>query len=67
MGIYSSMQRNKKCFAANQLHDAAKRLYNFAANRLHYAAKQLIAKRPDTIQEYIYRGRRGGGAGAFKK
>ena len=49
MGIYSSMQRNEKCFAANQLYDAAKRLYNFAANRLHYAAKQLVAKRPDTI------------------
>ena len=48
-GIYSSMQRNEKCFAANQLYDAAKRLYNFAANRLHYAAKQLVAKRPDTI------------------
>ena len=39
----------RKMFAANQLYDAAKRLYNFAANRLHYAAKQLVAKRPDTI------------------
>lgn len=48
-GIYSSMQRNKKCFTANLLDDAAKRRYNFAANRLHYTAKQLVAKQPDTI------------------
>lgn len=44
MGIYSSMQRNEKCFAANQLHDAVKRLCNFAANWLHYAVKQLCSK-----------------------
>ena len=42
--IYPSMQRNEKCFAANQLHDAVKRLCNFAANWLHYAAKQLCSK-----------------------
>ena len=42
--IYPSMQRNEKCFAANQLHDAVKRLCNFAANWLHFAAKQLCSK-----------------------
>ena len=31
-GIYPSMQGNKRCFAANQLHDAVQRLCNFAAN-----------------------------------
>ena len=42
--IYPSMQWNEKCFSANQLHDAVKRLCNFAANWLHYAAKQLCSK-----------------------
>ena len=42
-GIYSSMQRKEKCLAANQLHDAAKRLYIFATNRLHHAAKRLCS------------------------
>ena len=45
MGISSKMQRYEKCLAANQLHDAAKRLHIFAANRLHYEATRLVAKR----------------------
>ena len=43
-GIYPSMQGNKRCFAANQLHDTVQRLCNFAANWLHYAAKWLCSK-----------------------
>ena len=43
-GIYPSMQWNKKCFVANQLHDAVKWLCNCVINWLHYAAKWLCSK-----------------------
>ena len=46
-------KRNDKCFAANQLHDAANLLSNFPlheANRLHYAAKRLCSFSPEPTQ-----------------
>ena len=60
MGISSKMQQYEKCLAANQLHDAAKRLHIFAANRLHYEATRLVendfvAKRPEATGTGVFR------------